>query len=146
MAPPIPVAEYLPQPPGPRSQAGPFPLLREELRMPGPEGPPQLTTPMTPAELVEELIRARRVPGAAYRVQLNKDFPFARATALVPYWRDLGITDLYVSPILQARPGSEHGYDTSDHGHVSAELGGEAGLAELTSALRAAGMGLLVDA
>jgi (1->4)-alpha-D-glucan 1-alpha-D-glucosylmutase len=101
---------------------------------------------MTPAELVRELIRARHVPGATYRVQLNKDFPFARAVALVGYWRDLGITDLYVSPILQARPGSAHGYDTSDHGRVSADLGGEEGLEALSRALQEAGIGLLVDA
>jgi len=39
---------------------------------------------------------------AAYRLQLGPSLDFAQARALVPYLRDLGITHLYLSPVLQA--------------------------------------------
>ena len=61
--------------------------------------------------------------------------PFRRRERLFPYLRDLGISDIYASPILQARPGSMHGYDICDHSRVSDELGGEAALLELAQAL-----------
>src|SRR5262249_35296296 len=57
----------------------------------------------------------------------------------------LGISDLYLSPILQARPGSMHGYDICDPAHVSAELGGETDLDHLCQALHERGMGVLLD-
>jgi (1->4)-alpha-D-glucan 1-alpha-D-glucosylmutase len=82
---------------------------------------------------------------STYRVQLSRAFPFAAATAVVPYLADLGVSHLYTSPILRARSGSAHGYDVVDPTQVAPELGGEAGLRELVAALRAAGMGLLVD-
>src|SRR5262249_8688052 len=61
------------------------------------------------------------------------------------YLRDLGISDLYASPILQARPGSLHGYDICDHSRVSDELGGEAALLDLAQAIEREGMGILLD-
>ena len=61
---------------------------------------------------------------ATYRLQLSSDFGFADARALVPYLRDLGISHLYLSPSLQARRGSTHGYDVVDPRHFSRELGG----------------------
>jgi (1->4)-alpha-D-glucan 1-alpha-D-glucosylmutase len=82
---------------------------------------------------------------STYRVQLSAAFGFAAARAVVPYLADLGVTHLYTSPILQARSGSSHGYDVVDPTRVSSELGGEAGLRDLAAALRAAGMGLIVD-
>jgi (1->4)-alpha-D-glucan 1-alpha-D-glucosylmutase len=82
---------------------------------------------------------------STYRVQLSGRFPFAAARAAVPYLADLGVSHLYTSPILRARSGSTHGYDVVDPTEVSPELGGEAGLRELVAALRAKGMGLLVD-
>jgi (1->4)-alpha-D-glucan 1-alpha-D-glucosylmutase len=68
---------------------------------------------------------------ATYRLQLTADFGFAEARALVPYLRELGVSHLYLSPVLQARRGSRHGYDVVDPGRVSAELGGEDGLRAL---------------
>jgi (1->4)-alpha-D-glucan 1-alpha-D-glucosylmutase len=62
---------------------------------------------------------------ATYRLQLTPDFGFAQARQLVPYLRDLGISHLYLSPSLQARAGSQHGYDVTDPRHISPELGGE---------------------
>ena len=71
---------------------------------------------------------------ATYRLQLGPDLTFAEAAALVPYLRDLGISHLYLSPILQARRGSTHGYDVVDPRRVSDALGGEAGLRALAAA------------
>ena len=82
---------------------------------------------------------------STYRVQLSGAFPFAAAQAVVPYLSDLGVSHLYTSPILRARSGSTHGYDVVDPTRVAPELGGEAGLRELVAALRASGMGLVVD-
>src|SRR5215216_494522 len=82
---------------------------------------------------------------STYRVQLSAAFGFAAARAVVPYLADLGVTHFYTSPILRARSGSSHGYDMVDPTQVSPELGGEAGLRDLVAALRAAGMGLIVD-
>src|SRR4029079_3576977 len=88
---------------------------------------------------------AARVPLATYRLQLTKDFGFAQAAALVPYLKELGITHLYASPFLAARPGSTHGYDIVDHTRLSADLGGEEGFNRLSHALRAADVGLILD-
>jgi malto-oligosyltrehalose synthase len=85
------------------------------------------------------------VPRATMRLQLHRDFTFADATDLVPYLAALGISHLYASPILTARPGSMHGYDVTDPTKVNPELGGEAGLRRLVATLRAAGLGLIVD-
>jgi (1->4)-alpha-D-glucan 1-alpha-D-glucosylmutase len=79
------------------------------------------------------------------RLQLHRDFTFADATGLVPYLAALGISHLYSSPILAARAGSKHGYDVIDPTRVNPELGGEVGLRGLVAALRAAGLGLIVD-
>jgi len=82
---------------------------------------------------------------STYRVQLSGAFPFATARAVVPYLADLGVSHLYASPVLRARTGSSHGYDVVDPTQVAPELGGEAGLRDLVAALRAHGMGLVVD-
>src|SRR4051812_15802723 len=82
---------------------------------------------------------------ATYRVQLHKDFTLHDARALVPYLASLGITHLYCSPVLAARPGSMHGYDVADPTLVNPELGGEPALIELADALHAKGMGLVLD-
>src|SRR5438105_11545305 len=71
-------------------------------------------------------------PRATYRLQLHAGFTFADAQALVPQLVTLGVTHLYLSPILAHSPGSTHGYDVVDHTHVDAELGGRAGLESLS--------------
>ncbi|MGZ3418699.1 MAG: malto-oligosyltrehalose synthase [Polyangiales bacterium] len=92
------------------------------------------------------LDRARtRRPTATYRLQLRAGFGFKEALAIVPYLDALGVTDVYTSPFLRAKPGSQHGYDVVDHSMLNPEIGTEAELAELSAALRARGMGLLVD-
>ncbi|RPF49340.1 maltooligosyl trehalose synthase [Thermodesulfitimonas autotrophica] len=86
-----------------------------------------------------------RVPGATYRIQLGPHFGFSEAAALIPYLAALGITDLYAAPILEARAGSTHGYDVTDPTRVRAALGGEEGFRRLVAALKAHGLGLLLD-
>jgi (1->4)-alpha-D-glucan 1-alpha-D-glucosylmutase len=82
---------------------------------------------------------------ATYRLQLNPEFGFADARARVPYLRDLGVSHLYLSPSLQARPGSTHGYDVIDPGRLSDELGGHEEFSLLAGAAREAGMGIVLD-
>ena len=82
---------------------------------------------------------------ATYRLQLHRGFGFADAEAQVPYLAALGVSHLYLSPILQAVAGSQHGYDVVDHTGVSADLGGEAGLISLSDTAHAHGLGLVVD-
>ncbi|HEX8355708.1 MAG TPA: alpha-amylase family glycosyl hydrolase, partial [Pyrinomonadaceae bacterium] len=86
-----------------------------------------------------------RIPVSTYRLQLNREFTFEQARALVDYFAELGVTDYYSSPVLKARPGSMHGYDIVDHTEVNPEAGGEARLTELLQTLRERGMGFLVD-
>jgi (1->4)-alpha-D-glucan 1-alpha-D-glucosylmutase len=78
---------------------------------------------------------------ATYRLQLGPAMRFDDVRALVPYLRDLGVSHLYLSPSLQARSGSTHGYDVVDPTHVSDALGGEEGL----RALAGAGLGIILD-
>jgi (1->4)-alpha-D-glucan 1-alpha-D-glucosylmutase len=85
------------------------------------------------------------IPLATYRLQLTKDFGFDAAARLVPYLKSLGISHLYASPFLKARPGSRHGYDIVDHNALNPELGGEQGFERLSVALRDADLGLILD-
>ncbi|HEY3576722.1 MAG TPA: malto-oligosyltrehalose synthase [Gaiellaceae bacterium] len=81
-----------------------------------------------------------------YRVQLTPELDFRRVREVVlPYVRDLGISHLYLSPVLKARRGSTHGYDVVDPTRVSAELGGEEELRALCRAAHAAGLGAILD-
>ncbi|EUA90902.1 malto-oligosyltrehalose synthase [Mycobacterium ulcerans] len=87
---------------------------------------------------------------STYRLQLRGPssgfgFTFADAENVLDYLSELGVSHLYLSPILTAVAGSSHGYDVTDPTTVSAELGGLDGLARLSAAARARGMGLIVD-
>lgn len=88
---------------------------------------------------------ARRVPLATYRLQFNRAFRFRDATACIPYLDQLGVTDLYASPYLKARPESSHGYDITDHSRLNPGIGGERDYGRLVAALRRHGMGQVVD-
>ncbi|MGZ4332945.1 MAG: alpha-amylase family glycosyl hydrolase [Gaiellaceae bacterium] len=78
---------------------------------------------------------------ATYRLQLTPEFGFAQARELVPYLKELGISHLYLSPSLQARAGSQHGYDVVDPRHISEALGGE----EEFRRLAGSGLGVILD-
>jgi len=84
-------------------------------------------------------------PRATYRLQLHAGFTFADAAAAVPYLAELGVSHLYLSPILTAAKGSTHGYDVVDPERISDELGGEEGFAKLVATARGAGLGILLD-
>src|SRR6478609_933992 len=87
----------------------------------------------------------RRLPESTYRLQFHAGFTFRDATAVVPYLHDLGITDLYASPYLRARPGSTHGYDVIDHCRLNPEVGTEADYDAWVAAMRDRGMGHVLD-
>jgi len=86
-----------------------------------------------------------RTPVSTYRLQLTPDFTFESAAHVLPYLADLGVTDLYLSPILQAVPGSRHGYDVVDHTRVNADLGGRRAFEDLARRAHALGLGVIVD-
>ncbi len=85
------------------------------------------------------------IPLSTYRLQLQPAFGFDDAAALAPYLARLGVSHLYASPYLQAAPGSIHGYDVVDHSRVNQELGGAEAHQRMCAALRAAGLGQVLD-
>ncbi|WP_220815101.1 malto-oligosyltrehalose synthase [Pseudomonas paralcaligenes] len=82
---------------------------------------------------------------ATLRLQFHQGFTLHDAVPLVPYFSRLGISHVYASPLLTARPGSTHGYDVVDPTRINPELGGEPGLVRLVEALRGRGIGLILD-
>jgi (1->4)-alpha-D-glucan 1-alpha-D-glucosylmutase len=87
------------------------------------------------------------MPGfrATYRLQLGPGLGFREARELVPYLRDLGVSHLYLSPSLQARSGSTHGYDVVDPTRISEDLGGEDEFRSLVATAHGAGLGVVLD-
>lgn len=86
-----------------------------------------------------------KIPRATYRLQFNQKFTFDDAAKIVPYLARLGISHVYASPILKARPGSMHGYDVVDHSQLNPELGTREDFDRLVRVLHAHGMGLIAD-
>jgi (1->4)-alpha-D-glucan 1-alpha-D-glucosylmutase len=86
-----------------------------------------------------------RVPLATYRVQLRSDFKLTDVRCLLPYLKQLGISDLYLSPLFRARSDSSHGYDVVDHGMIDPAFGTLADFEALATDARATGMGILLD-
>jgi (1->4)-alpha-D-glucan 1-alpha-D-glucosylmutase len=82
---------------------------------------------------------------ASYRLQLHAGFPLSSARQVLPYLADLGISHVYLSPCLQAVPGSLHGYDVTDPSRISEDLGGESAWSEFAAAARSQGLGILLD-
>jgi malto-oligosyltrehalose synthase len=93
-------------------------------------------------------VAAGRIPGApgsTYRLQLTPEFGFAQAAETADYLADLGVTHAYLSPVLDAVPGSQHGYDVTDHTRIRGELGGEDGFRVLAKRLHSRGLGVILD-
>jgi len=86
-----------------------------------------------------------RIPISTYRLQFNQQLRFADVKQLIPYLHDLGITDVYASPLLQAKKGSTHGYDVTDPSHLNSELGSNEEFDAMVQELQFHGMGLLLD-
>ncbi|WP_295986131.1 malto-oligosyltrehalose synthase [uncultured Variovorax sp.] len=127
-----------------RKLAQPVAALAQSDRMRGlarvlGEARPRQTRQETPAGL------QARIPRATYRLQFHKDFGFDDAIRVLPYLAKLGVSHVYCSPIQRARPGSMHGYDVVAHAEINPELGGEEGFARFVDALKANGLGQLLD-
>src|SRR5258707_8096349 len=82
---------------------------------------------------------------ASYRLQLHAGFPLTQAQQVLPYLADLGVSHVYLSPCLQAVPGSQHGYDVTDPSRISEDLGGEAAWARFVAAARSHELKILLD-
>ena len=85
------------------------------------------------------------IPRATYRIQFRKDFGFDDAAAIAPYLAQLGISHVYASPYLQARPGSKHGYDITNHNSLNPELGGEPAYRRMLQSFRDNGLQHILD-
>ena len=110
-------------------------MLRQERGRPG-----------TAAEARSDRRRPSRViPRATYRLQFNRDFTFRKALKVVPYLATLGISHVYASSYLKARPGSPHGYDIVDHNAFNPEIGSEREFEEFVAALGRHGMNHMLD-
>src|SRR4051812_35885566 len=100
------------------------------------------------AEKSESMIRhtgLNRIPQSTYRLQLGADLTLDQVHRLLPYLQNLGISDLYLSPLFRARAESSHGYDVVDHGTIDPAIGDLAAFERLATAARSAGMGILLD-
>ncbi|MBM9595726.1 malto-oligosyltrehalose synthase [Roseitranquillus sediminis] len=86
-----------------------------------------------------------RLPSTTYRIQLRAGVTFETVEGLLPYLDDLGVSDLYLSPIFRAGTGSTHGYDVIDPTEIEPELGGRESFARLARAARERGMGVILD-
>ncbi|WP_270365910.1 malto-oligosyltrehalose synthase [Microbacterium algeriense] len=84
-------------------------------------------------------------PLSTYRLQITEDFPLDAAAEVTAYLAELGVSWAYLSPLLAAVRGSNHGYDVVDHGRIDPDRGGEEGLERFVVAARAAGLGILAD-
>jgi (1->4)-alpha-D-glucan 1-alpha-D-glucosylmutase len=96
-------------------------------------------------DAIQQIADARHIPAATYRLQFNADFTFDHARGLLPYLDDLGVSDLYASPIFLPRQGSTHGYDVADPTRLNSDLGSEADFDALSSALQKRNMNLVLD-
>lgn len=92
-----------------------------------------------------EVLSRQHLPVATYRVQMNRDFTLRQAVEVIPYLAELGITDLYSSPLLKAARGSNHGYDVVAHDELNPEIGTPADLESLSLRLKEMGMGMILD-
>jgi (1->4)-alpha-D-glucan 1-alpha-D-glucosylmutase len=97
-----------------------------------------------PRKLIERSV-ATPTPDSTYRFQLTPRVGFAELGDYAKYLKQLGVTTAYLSPILQAVPGSQHGYDVIDHSQISADLGGEEQFVAAAAQLADQGIGIVVD-
>jgi (1->4)-alpha-D-glucan 1-alpha-D-glucosylmutase len=104
---------------------------------------PELTA--TKPATSEARQRINRIPLATYRLQLGPDLNLEKVRTLLPYLRQLGISDLYLSPLFRSRAESSHGYDVVDHGTIDPDIGNLDQFERVAEAARAAGMGILLD-
>jgi (1->4)-alpha-D-glucan 1-alpha-D-glucosylmutase len=97
------------------------------------------------SRVAHQNMNTTEIPVATYRLQFNRDFTFAKATEIVPYLAMLGISHVYASPYLKARPGSMHGYDIIDHTQLNPEIGTPQEFDKFVDTLHQHGMGQILD-
>ncbi|MDX0520239.1 malto-oligosyltrehalose synthase [Sinorhizobium medicae] len=85
------------------------------------------------------------LPDATYRLQFRNGMDFAKAVELIPHFVGLGVSHLYASPLFTAVRGSTHGYDIVCYDEIDPSLGGYDGFVRLVHALKAEGLGLVLD-
>jgi (1->4)-alpha-D-glucan 1-alpha-D-glucosylmutase len=85
------------------------------------------------------------IPTATYRIQLHKEFPFDKLNDIIDYLETLGVSTIYAAPIVQATPGSMHGYDVTDPHKISNEIGTIDQLREISLRLKDRDMNWLQD-
>jgi (1->4)-alpha-D-glucan 1-alpha-D-glucosylmutase len=86
-----------------------------------------------------------RPPRATYRLQFSRDFGFADAARIAPYLAQLGVSHVYASPYLRARPGSTHGYDIVAHDELNPELGDAGAFRDMVAAFERCGLKQILD-
>ena len=96
-------------------------------------------------QTLAEVARRRHAPRATYRFQFHSGCAFRDCASIIPYLRSLGISHVYASPVLRARPGSVHGYDVCNHLELDPELGGADGWQELVKEVRKNGLRMILD-
>ncbi len=87
----------------------------------------------------------KTAPTSTYRLQIRAEFGFDDVAEIAGYLDRLGVSHAYLSPILQAAPGSAHGYDVVDHTQLSADAGGLPGFQRMISTLRRHGLLAIAD-
>ena len=103
------------------------------------------SSPRSHSDAAARVASTLAIPRATYRLQLSPHFSLRNALDVVPYLDALGISHVYASPFLKARPGSEHGYDITDHNALNPEIGDWDDFVRLGDGLRARRMGLILD-
>lgn len=91
------------------------------------------------------MVAPESFPRSTYRLQITPTFTLDDAAQLCDYLAALGVDAVYLSPLLTATTGSEHGYDWVDWREVDPARGGEAGWRRFVTAARAAGLKIVVD-
>lgn len=96
-------------------------------------------------DFLKNLQQEKHIPRATYRLQLGSSFTFCQAAELVPYFDELGISDIYVSPIFLPCSPESHGYDVCDHNQLNPALGSKEDFETLVKCVQSKGMGLILD-
>ncbi len=86
-----------------------------------------------------------KIPQSTYRLQFNREFTFNDSARIIDYLAELGISDIYASPVFKAVKGSMHGYDVVDHNFLNPDQGTESEFKELQAARKSAGLGWIQD-
>lgn len=95
--------------------------------------------------LLKEISEKTHLPRATYRLQFGANFTFRQAAELVPYLNELGISDIYGSPIFLPSSPESSGYDVCDHNQLNPALGSRADFENFVRILQSKGMGLILD-